>query len=125
MEQPTPPSNDRPTSWRDVYTLVQDVEKRLADRLDDAVSSTRQVTTDHENRLRQVELASPVAQATATSVAANSIRITALEAANVIKQARTGGQTSIITYGQKVVVATVLVVNLAIAIVTFSARATP
>lgn len=119
MTTEMPPSNgDRPTSWRDVYTLVQDVEKRLTDRIDEAVASTRQVTTDHENRIRTVEtIGAPNAQAASALAAANALRITALEAANVVRQAQRQGQTQFITYGQKVIMAVIVLVNVAIALI--------
>lgn len=44
-----------PTSWKDVYTLVQDVEKRLTTRMDDIASAAKQTTADHEVRIRVLE----------------------------------------------------------------------
>ncbi len=44
-----------PSSWRDVYTLVQDVEGRLSKRMDDIAETAKTATTDHEVRIRVLE----------------------------------------------------------------------
>lgn len=45
----------QPTSWRDVYTLVQDVEARLTNRMDAIAKTASQVANDHEVRIRVLE----------------------------------------------------------------------
>lgn len=45
----------QPTSWRDVYTLVQDVEARLVKRMDEIATATNTTATDHEVRIRVLE----------------------------------------------------------------------
>jgi len=51
------PHTGTPTSWRDVYTLIQDVEERLTKRMDAASVERRAVGTDVEVRLRVLEKA--------------------------------------------------------------------
>ena len=53
----TTPANGNPTSWRDVYSLVQDVEKRLTDRMGDIAEAAKAASSDHEIRLRVLEKA--------------------------------------------------------------------
>lgn len=44
-----------PTSWRDVYALVQDSEKRLTATITDGFARQAQVSQDHEVRIRVLE----------------------------------------------------------------------
>lgn len=44
-----------PSSWRDVYQLVQDVEGRLGGLISSAETRISTVTFDHETRLRALE----------------------------------------------------------------------
>lgn len=44
-----------PTSWRDVYQLVQDSEKRLTATITDGFQRQSAVSQDHEVRLRVLE----------------------------------------------------------------------
>lgn len=44
-----------PSSWRDVYTLVQDVEVRLTKRMDEIADTAKTASTDHEVRIRVLE----------------------------------------------------------------------
>ncbi len=112
-------NGDRPTSWRDVYSLVQDVEQRLTDRIDDAAMAARVSVSDHETRIRTLEAAVPVTKEAAAAAAAALVIATALETASKLTTATRTGQRSIITYGQKVVLFFVVVVNVAIAVITF------
>ncbi len=48
-------THSNPTSWRDVYQLVQDMEERLTKRMDSASADLRTITTDVEVRLRVLE----------------------------------------------------------------------
>ena len=48
------PSNT-PTSWRDVYQLVQDSEKRLTTTITDGFTRQQAVSQDHEVRIRVLE----------------------------------------------------------------------
>lgn len=52
MHAPAPQS---PSSWRDVYTLVQDVEQRLTRRMDEIADTAKNAVTDHEIRIRVLE----------------------------------------------------------------------
>lgn len=52
MAHPSPAS---PSSWRDVYTLVQDVEQRLTKRMDEIAGTAGTVANDHEVRIRVLE----------------------------------------------------------------------
>lgn len=49
------PAPGGPTSWRDVYTLIQDVEGRLAKRMDEIAHTAHTTGSDHEIRLRVLE----------------------------------------------------------------------
>lgn len=51
----TSATQPQPTSWRDVYTLVQDVETRLTNRMDAIAKTANQVANDHEVRIRVLE----------------------------------------------------------------------
>ena len=51
-QSPTPTT---PTTWRDVYRLVQDAEVRLTTQINDGFSRQSLVSADHEKRLRVVE----------------------------------------------------------------------
>lgn len=116
----TPPANGGPTSWRDVYSLVQDVEKRLTDRIDDGISTVRFGQADHETRIRLMEAtALPDTKIAVAQGVANSIRILALEKLNDADDNRKMGQVQVITYGQKVILFAVFLVNAAIAIIGF------
>jgi hypothetical protein len=53
-DQPNPQSS-APTSWRDVYQLVQDSEKRLTATITDGFQRQSAVSQDHEVRLRVLE----------------------------------------------------------------------
>lgn len=55
MSDSIQPSATNPTSWRDVYTLVQDVETRLSKRMDDIADTAKNAVTDHEVRIRVLE----------------------------------------------------------------------
>lgn len=46
----------QPTSWRDVYQLVQDVEARLTSRLDSIGIAQDRRNNDHELRIRKLEI---------------------------------------------------------------------
>ena len=50
----TPPLQS-PTSWRDVYQLVADAEKRLTRQITDGFGAQQKVSADHEVRLRVLE----------------------------------------------------------------------
>lgn len=52
-----PPQSNGPTSWRDVYALVQDSERRLTQTITEGFQRTASVSADHEVRLRLVETA--------------------------------------------------------------------
>lgn len=54
-DQPQPPQSNSPTSWRDVYALVQDSERRLTQTITDGFARASSVSADHEVRLRVVE----------------------------------------------------------------------
>lgn len=51
----TPQNGGNPSSWRDVYTLVQDVESRLTKRMDEIASTASVAVQDHEVRIRVLE----------------------------------------------------------------------
>lgn len=61
MDHNTPQGS--PTSWRDVYTLVQDVEERISKRMDDIAATAGTVANDHEVRIRVLERTDDVASA--------------------------------------------------------------
>ena len=58
VQDPPAISSSVPTSWRDVYQLVQDAEKRLTVRIEDGFSSQGIVAADHEVRIRTLETSS-------------------------------------------------------------------
>lgn len=49
------PPSSAPTSWRDVYALVQDAEKRLTVSITEGFARQTSVNADHEVRLRLLE----------------------------------------------------------------------
>lgn len=49
------PSPSGPTSWRDVYALVQDSERRLTATITDGFARQAGISADHETRLRLAE----------------------------------------------------------------------
>ena len=51
----TPAPSNGPTSWRDVYALVQDSERRLTQTLTDGFARQPGISSDHEARLRMAE----------------------------------------------------------------------
>jgi hypothetical protein len=55
MQDSVSPQPNGPTSWRDVYALVQDSERRLTQTIVDGFKRTNDVTADHEVRLRVIE----------------------------------------------------------------------
>ena len=68
------PASPSPTSWRDVYTLIQDVEERLTKRMDAAATERRATSTDVEVRLRVLE-AARLTNAQADSTAKNVVSV--------------------------------------------------
>lgn len=48
-------TSSSPTSWRDVYALVQDSEKRLTAVMADGFNRQAIVSSDHEVRIRVLE----------------------------------------------------------------------
>jgi len=81
-----------PSSWRDVYSLVQDVERRLTDRIDTASGAALLSQRDHEGRIR------------------------ALESQNFGERERRAGQVSLLTNGHRVLAALIIVSNAALGI---------
>ena len=53
-DEPMAPQNT-PTSWRDVYQLVQDSEKRLTQTITDGFQRQSAISQDHEVRIRVLE----------------------------------------------------------------------
>lgn len=107
-----------PTSWRDVYNLVQDVEKRLTDRIDDANKVARDSAIDHEGRLRTMEsVGTPVSIVAAATATALTLRVDALERVNEMRIDRRAGAVSVFSIGNKVVVGVVLIANATVALI--------
>lgn len=69
---PSPPQT--PTSWRDVYQLVQDAEQRLTLQLTAGFTRQSGVSADHEVRIRVLE-ASEHKDAAANKTAATAIGV--------------------------------------------------
>lgn len=138
----------QPSSWRDVYQLVQDVEVRLTGRINDVGQLASHVGQDHEVRLRSIEAkgsseaqealsvasihesrirtletgVGPAAQVASTTATANAVRIAALEAANIVQNAKAEGRSGVFSFGQKVIVMVVVVVNVVIAVISLIHR---
>lgn len=62
------PTATTPTSWRDTYQLVQDVEGRLMHRMDEIAGTQQVVAQDHEVRLRVLERTSGADTAASAAV---------------------------------------------------------
>ena len=48
--------HDGPLSWRDVYKAVGDSEARIIKAVQDATAPLTEVTEDHEDRIRELEV---------------------------------------------------------------------
>jgi len=97
-------SSASPTSWRDVYTLVQAVEERLTNRMDSAAIERRAIMTDHEGRLRAVEISGAAASTLALAVTVQDGRLKAVENAILSLSSREGGMLSTLGAGKTAVV---------------------
>lgn len=127
MPSPTPGG---PTSWRDVYSLVQDSERRLTQTIQDGFKRTGDVTADHEVRLRVIEAS---AQHVATTlveqnkqgdaIVADFVQwrreitkdVESIKDSDLMKEARTGG---ILAVGTQAKAALLVVVGLVSPVIT-------
>lgn len=71
---------DGPLSWRDVYKAVNDSEERILSAIREIATPLERRATDHEARLRAVEIGGAAAVTLATAVSVQDGRIKTLEA---------------------------------------------
>jgi len=98
------PMTGHPTSWRDVYSLVQDVEERLTKRMDAASIERRVIMADHESRLRAIEIGGASSATLAMAVAAGDARLKALENSILSISAREQGVVGTLGAGRTAIV---------------------
>lgn len=130
MQDSTPQPTGSPTSWRDVYSLVQDSERRLTQTITDGFTRQAAVSTDHEVRLRAAEASigsfhSLVEQGTAQQkdIMADwtgwrkdiSREVEDMQDSDLMKEARRGG---IMAVGTKAKAALLVVVGIVGPVVT-------
>lgn len=82
-------STNTPTSWRDVYQLVQDSERRLTQTITDGFQRQSAISQDHEVRIRVLEASDQRDSASNRTVGAvigvgRSTLLTILSAASMV-----------------------------------------
>lgn len=116
-DEMTTGATSRP-GWRDVFEAVQQSEKRIIGHIDDLVGPLRDVASDHESRIRDLERnGSLSAQALDAKVSALHNRVDKLEDEEAFLVAREKGILATLTAGQKTVLFVAALISMAYAFV--------
>jgi agmatine/peptidylarginine deiminase len=112
-----------PLSWRDVYRAVNESETRIVAAITDATKPIISLQSDHEQRLRDLELhGSSEAREAKRSVDALWIKHDALKLVVDANTARSQGAFGALGWGKQIVLVAMAVMGAIIAVAEFIAR---